>query len=302
LLIDFIKKVVSESLGFIKCPISLLSNQDRNKFDFYLRRKILQTDIENLPSRLLKMGASKEILYEQIDRLKIQSEKYTKNMQYKLKLLEILVYNFSFELRNEMEFYQKWKIGLDEYIKNILDECLEANTDYQVDFLILGYIFYQKYLDKAKFLEICEELYYYYPDDENFLETLIKSYYNQEILNLNKVARITDEMIDAFPNNLFFNFSKFILNLIHQQNEVSKNLLKKKLLEILKIEVPNDKLIEVIYFYLQVLKRKGMNKISLDILEVLIEKIQSNDLNWIYGEYLLFNQDYVRAIEIFLKL
>ncbi|MFW9970627.1 MAG: hypothetical protein ACFFDF_10535 [Candidatus Odinarchaeota archaeon] len=80
---NIIEKICSEKGQLLKIPFNLISSINKEKFDFYLRRKIFLTEIEKIPPQLMKMGASKEIIYEKLEELNQKLKEDPKNNKIK---------------------------------------------------------------------------------------------------------------------------------------------------------------------------------------------------------------------------
>ena len=221
---NIIKNLCSNEIRRKKLPLNLLSPEIKNKFEFYLRRKIFLSEIDTFPSQLLKLGATKEIVYEQIEIFKEKSDLEPENYKIKLKLLELLVYNYSNEFRTDFEFYNKVKVDLIDFIEDLIQELIASEPEYKENALILGYIFYnQKYLIKEKALKINEQLLQFYPNEVVLLENLITLYYQQKIWKIEKIKDLTNRALDLVKQNSFLHFSDIVIKLIQDKDSVIQN-------------------------------------------------------------------------------
>ncbi len=299
---NIIENLSSNKIQKKKLPFNLLSPQIKEKFEFYLRRKLVLSDPDKVPTQLLKLGATKEIIYEQIEIFKGKSDLEPNNYNLKLKLLELLVDNYSNEFRTDYKFYERFRIGLINYIEELIEELTTSDPEYQESALILGYIFYnQKYQVREKALKISELLLNYYPDKVVLLENLIELNYHQKVWNIKKIKELTSRALELTKNNPFFQFSDFIFKSIQDEENINKNL-EGLISKILDFEPIPENVIKSINFFCNLLNKNSLNKLSLKILEKFLKIFDIPELKWIYAENLLGNKEYFRAIQEFLEL
>lgn len=302
----FIKNIIedlsSNRIQKKRLPLNLLSPQIKEKFNYYLRRKLILSDTDKIPSHLLKLGASKEIIYDQIEIFKGKSDLEPDNYDLKLKLLKLLVDNYSNEFRTDFRFYEKFRINIVSYIEDLIEDLTTSDPEYQESALFLGYIFYnQKFLIREKALRITKKLLNYYPDEVVLLENLLELYYHQEIWNIKEIKELTSRALKLAKTNPFFHFSDFIVKSLQDEGYVNKKL-DGLITKTLDFEPVPGNIIKNINFFCNQLNKHSLNKLSLKILENFTKILNYPELKWIYAENLLENKEYLRAIEIFLKL
>jgi len=299
---NLIEEKCSSEVHMVKSPFNLLSPQIQEKYEFYLRRKIFLSESEAVPSQLLKLGASKKMIYEQLEILKQKSDHEPTNYKLKLKLLELLVYNYSNEFRTDYEFYDKFKIDLISYIEDLIEVLIISDSEYQESALILAFIFYnQKYLIGEKAINISELLLNLYPEEGVLYENLLYLYYRQTSWSLEKIKNITNNALKLDLDNSLFALSNMIIELIEDKT-YSIQKVKVNISKILEISITPEKIIQDINFFSNQLSKHDLNDLSLKLLEEFIKRFNNPELRWIYAENLLKNKEHSKAIEEFLRL
>ena len=299
---NIIEEKCSSEVRLAKSPFNLLSPQIQEKYEFYLRRKIFLSEIEAVPSQLLKLGASKKIIYEQLEILKQKSDLEPEDFKLKLKLLELLVYNYSNEFRTDYVFYDKFKIDLISYVEDLIEVLITSDSEYQERALILAYIFYnQKYLIGEKAICISELLLNLYPEEEVLYENLLYLYYRQTSWSMKKIKDITNKALKLELDNSIFTLSNTIIKLV-ENKPYSIQKFKADIFRILEINATPERIIQDINFFVNQLNKHNLNDLSLKLLEESIKRFNNPELKRVYAENLLNNKKYSKAIEEFLRL
>ena len=298
---NIIADLCSNEIQKKKLPLNLLSPQIKDKFEYYLRRRIFLSEIDAIPSQLLKLGASKEIIYEQVGFLKNKSDLEPENYKLKLKLLELLIYNYSNEFRSDYDFYSKFQINLISFIENLIEELAQLDIKDQESVLILGYIFYnQKYPSGEKAIKISEKLLDFYPKNENLLENLLNLYFCEKKWNIKKIEKLLNRSGKIHPNNPFFQISKLIIKVIQDKNLILNKDIEKDINNILEFEM--ETILDSINFFTIQLNKHELKILALEVLKKFIVYIDDPQLNWIYAEELLINHYPIEAVKVFLSV
>ena len=301
-----IKKILIQDLISAKTPIKmpfiLMNNAKREIIDFQLKRKLLSSDSDEIPPILLTQGASKDLIKERIDLLVDQYLKDKNNLKNNLSLLEILVYNYSIELRGDFWFYEKWKMSLEPFIQELITESISLRNKYTEQFLTLGFIFFnQKFPNRMKAIEINERLLELYPTDEFLLENLIYLLFSIQQWNIDKIDLVINEALKIYPDSLFFAYSNIILGLVNKNFNDNKDLVK-SLTNLFNPTGDLPKFIHIIRFFINNLESHGYNEINLRILEILDLIISDMDFKLDYAKVLEKNGSIVKALKIYLDI
>lgn len=294
---------IADTNSQLRFPLNLMSSHNKERFNFNLNKKLLQSDIENLPSKLFDIGASHEIVIGQAKRLKIQSEKEPDNLKIKLQLLEMLVHNYTHELRNDFEFYRNLHVGLKDLIDQLLDELLLSESTSQRTVLTLGFIFYKnKFRDFTKALKFSKELYEYYQDDEYFLENLLILHYTQKEWELEIIENLTYNSLKKFPDNINFLLSNLVIKAIQDKNFIKSNKFQKEIKGIVELEDLILNFIAIIKFFIKQIKNQDLKYLSLEFLEQMNKFVRNPDIQLIYAEELMSQGFITQAIEEYIYL
>ncbi len=302
----FIKKILIEDFVStrkpLKMPFNLMNKDLRELINFQLKRRLLSSDSEGIPPVLLNQGASKDLIKEKIDLLVDQYFKDKNKMKNNLQLLEILVYNYSLELRADFWFYEKWKLSLEPFIQQLISEGTSLKSKYTEQFLILGFIFFnQKFPNRKKAIEINERLLQLYPTDEFLSENLIFLLFSIQQWNIDKIDLIINEALKIYPDNLLFAYSNIIIELLNNKFKDNKDLVK--ILNILFNSTEDlTKFIKIIRFFINKLDSHGFNEINLRILEILDSIISDVDFKYDYAKALERNGKIAKALKIYIKI
>ena len=286
----------------IKIPFNLMNNELRDVINFQLKRKLLSSDSEEIPSVLLNQGASKDLIKETIDLLVEKYFQDKNNLKNNLKLLEILVYNYSMELRSDFWFYEKWKMSLQPFIQQLIDECLLWNNEYTEQVLVLGFIFYnQKFPDYRKAIEINDKLLQLYPNNDYLLENLLYLHFSIKEWNLEKINVLINKTIDIYPENILYRYSNIIIHLLNDKIKNTKELVS--LINNLynSIEDLSD-FIKIIRFFSNKLDSHGFNDINLKLLKVVNTLFSDIQLKFYYAKALERNGRIIKALKIYLNI
>lgn len=298
-----IRETISIAKTNIRYPLDLMNDQIKEQFDSNLNRKLFQSEIEDIPSKLLNIGASKELIKEQANRLKTQLEREPYNLKIKLQLLKFLVHNYSHELRNDLDFYRIWHINLREFIEGLLEELLESDLVSRRTILNLGFIFYKnKFHDYVKALKISEELYPFYHNDENYLEILLLLYFKQKEWELDKIENLASSSFKEYPENVNFLISVMVIKIIRNKDYTKGNKFQKDIKRIAQLEESVLNFQAIIRFYVDQLNRKGFNYLSLEVLKYLSNSVQNSDIRLIYARELVNQQHITEGLEIYVSL
>jgi len=286
----------------IKMPFNLMNNEKRKIIDFQLKRKLLSSDSDEIPPILLTQGASKDLIKEKIDLLVDQYLKDKNNPKNNLSLLEILVYNYSIELRGDFWFYEKWKMSLEPFIQQLIADGISLRNKYTEQFLILGFIFFnQKFPDRKKAIEINEKLLQLYPTDEFLLENLIYLLFSLQQWNIDKIDLSMNEALKLYPDNLLFLISNIIIGLVNNKLNDNKDLIN-FLTNLFNSTEDLTKFIKIIRFFINKLDSHGFNEINLHILEILNSIIPDRDFKFEYAKALERNGRIAEALGIYIKI
>lgn len=286
----------------IKMPLNLINNEIREIINFQLKRKLLSSNSDEIPPILLTQGASKDLIKEKIDLLVDQYLKDKINLKNNLSLLEILVYNYSIELRGDFWFYEKWKMSLEPFIQQLIADGISLRNKYTEQFLILGFIFFnQKFPDRNKAIEINEKLLKLYPTDEFLLENLIYLSFSIKEWNVDKIDLIINEALKIYPNNLLFTYSNLIIGLLNNIFNDDKDLVK-TLTNLFNLTEDLTKFIKIIRFFINNLDSHGFNEINLRILEILDSIFSDVDFKFDYAKALERNGRIAKALKIYVEI
>ncbi|MHA1149571.1 MAG: tetratricopeptide repeat protein [Promethearchaeota archaeon] len=302
----FVKEILIEnyiSTGRpFKMPFNLMNNDLKELINFQLRRKLLSTDSDDIPPVLLNQGASKDLIKEKIDLLIDKYFKDKKNLKVKLHLLEIIVYNYSSELRSDFWFYENYKMNLVSFIEQLIVEGISSDYKYKEQFLILAFIFFNhKYHDYKKAIEINEALLDFLPTDEYLLENLLYLHFSIQDWDLEKIQSLIDNSIKLFPKNLLFAYSKIIIGLLNK-NLNDNEKLNEKLKNLIKLTEDLTSIIKIIKFFINKLDSHSFNNINIIVLEVLNSLISTLELKYSYAAALERDGKVSKALEIYVSL
>ncbi|MFW9876565.1 MAG: tetratricopeptide repeat protein, partial [Candidatus Thorarchaeota archaeon] len=286
----------------IKMPFNLMNNELREMIDFQLKRKLLSSDSEDIPPILLNQGASKDLIKEKINLLVKKYFQDKNNLINNLNLLEILVYNYSMELRSDFWFYERWKMSLQPFTQRLIDECLLWNNEYTEQVLVLGFIFYnQKFPDYRKAIDINEKLLQLYPTNDYLLENLLYLHFSSKEWNLEKISILINKTIEIYPENIVYCYSNIIINLLNDRIKNIKEIVS--LINNLYNSIEDlSNFIKIIKFFSDKLESHGFNDINLKLLKAVNTLFSDIKLKFYYAKALERNRRIIKALKIYLNI